>query len=153
MQAAVIKMFGILLVTLCPILFGFFKSFMLTMRCRKLFGFCEGLDTLGGCIKNGSCELKNALKKSFGKCDFIKIDKTKAFCSDCDLSAQDIQIINDFLSALGRGTREYEYNRILCFKSDIQKIARQLENEQKASCRLWQTGGICIGLTLGILLI
>ncbi len=144
---------GIICVVLCPAVFGFMKSASVIGRTRKLFLFCDALDSLYESIKNSRYELSEAIAVAFKKCDFIICHGNSPVCDDSDLTGADKQIINDFFALLGGGTMHTECRKIVSCKEELQKTAKRLECEQNAKCKLWQTGGICVGLVFGILLI
>lgn len=150
---SIVKITGISIFLLCSILFGFSKSHTLRMRELKLRKFYNGLDKLYEYISGGYENLEKALRFSFDDCDFIKVNASKSFCRCQELTSDDINFINNFLCSLGRSCKKAECERIRLCENTILKRIQQAENECDQKCRLWQSLGICIGLTVSILFI
>lgn len=148
-----IKITGISVTVLSCFLFGFFKSRSFKMRYRKLILFCDGLDLLYEYVEQENCELITALKKAFKGCGFISFNGDCVLCRDGDLSKDDKAVIDAFFSLLGKSAKKIECDRIKSTKNALKKRAEEIFDEAPKKCKLWQTGGICIGLFIGILLI
>ena len=150
---SLIKTVGVSCIVASCIFAGFFKSYSVKSRSRKLSLFCDGLDLLYEYIEQGNCELQAALKKSFSKCSFLTFQNTNTVCKDGDLNADDKEIINSFFISLGRSVKKAECDRINSCKNVMSKRASAAAADTLQKCKLWQTCGICVGLTIGILLI
>lgn len=149
----VIKVIGISLAVLSCICFGFFKSFSIKSRAKKLSLISNGMIMLNEYIEQSNLELDIALKKAFSKCNFLDFSNDEIIISDKDLTFEDKKFLKDFFADLGKYTKKSECDRIKLYYTDIQKIADIAFSESFQKCKLWQTFGICIGLTLGVLLI
>lgn len=148
-----IKTIGIVLLVLFCVFAGFLKSFSVRSRGKKLSVFCDGLDLLYEHIEQGNCELDKALKSAFSKCDFLNFKATASACKDQDLTAEDRETINSFFLSLGASPKKAECDRIKHCRIVMKQRRDTALADAQRSCKLWQTFGICIGLTLGILLI
>lgn len=150
---SVIKAMGVSCTVASCIIFGFLKSSSLKARGKKLLLFCDGLDLLYEHIEQENYVLDAAIKKSFAKCGFLLFDDSTIICRDNDLTPEDRQSIDLFFASLGKSAKKAECDRIKHFKTVLSKRASEVVNEAPQKCKLWQTGGICTGLLIGILLI
>ncbi len=149
----IVKVLGMLLTVAACSLIGIFKGQTLKNRCKKLNAFCVGLDVFFEHIDDGGCELDEAIKGSFDKCDFLYHSNGDTFCYDNDLNAGDKAIIDDFFISLGHSAKKAECERIKLCKVRMQKRLNEAENESEQKCKVYSTFGICIGLGIAILLI
>ena len=150
---SLLKTLGVILIVLSCSAAGFLKSYSVLARGKKLSLFCEGLDLLLEYIEQSKCELGFALKTAFLKCDFLSFDNTYVKCCDSDLNVEDKALINDFFSSLGSSAKKIECDRIKSLKNIMINRAQQAIKETPQKCKLWQTFGVCTGLTIGILLV
>ncbi len=148
-----VKVAGIIICVLSATLFGFLKGVSLKSRVKKLRQLSLALDTLYEHINYGEIPLEEALKKSFYSCDFIKLRGFSVTFQDSDFDAEERQIINEFFVCLGRSGKKAECERIKATAAILRKKEIQANNTVAEKAKLWQTGGVCIGLTIGILLI
>lgn len=147
------KFSGIILIVVACGVAGFLKSFSIKSRYQKLSAFCDGLDLLYEYVELGECELDKAVKNAFYKCDFIHSNNQKTLCKDCDLTCDDVQAINSFFASLGFSSKKAECDRINSCRIMMKKRFKDAEHDVTQKCKLYQTFGVCIGLTIGILLI
>lgn len=148
-----IKLTGIVTVLLSCTLFGFYKGFSIRQRLIKIQKLTAALDNLYEHIKYGEKELPEAFKLLSFQCSFLQINGGTAHCKDNDLSEEENELINDFFDSLGKNAKQAECERIAAFKKtlDTRLAGARLECAQKS--RLWQTGGVCIGIAAAIMMI
>jgi hypothetical protein len=149
----VVKLFGVLLVVFVSAVMGFLKSRSLTNRSTKLAMLFDGTNMLFEYIEQEGCELDEAVKKSFKNCDFLSFKNGVEISCDADLNNEDKAETENFFALLGTGTKKTECDRIANFKLKIKSLHTAAEKEASQKCRIYQTFGICIGLSIGILLI
>ena len=149
----VVKLFGVLLVVFVSAVMGFLKSRSLVKRSTKLALLSDGVNLLFEYIEQEGCELDEAVQKSFNKCDFLNFKNGVKINCDADLSDEDKIETENFFAQLGTGTKKAECDRIVNFKLKINNLHNDAEKEASQKCRIYQTFGICIGLSIGILLI
>lgn len=148
-----VKIFGIFLIAVSCAAAGILKGLSIKNRSHKLSAFCDGLDTLYEYIEQGGTELLSAMKISFSKCSFLCFENNKFCCKDVDLSREDKTEINEFLMRLGMSSKKAECDRINCFKLKIKTHLKDAQKDVSQKSKIYQTLGICLGLTVGILLI
>lgn len=149
----IIKLFGIFLIVIASAAAGFLKSLSIKNRSKKLSAFCDGLNTLYEYVEQGGCELDAAIKNSFLKCAFLQHKNGRFSILDNDLTADDKAMIDEFFETLGLSAKKAECDKINGFKLKIKKQLKDAENDVSQKSKIYQTFGICIGLTLGLLLI
>lgn len=148
-----VKMAGIIICVISATLLGFLKGVSLKSRVKKLQQLGQALDTLYEHINYGEIPLEEALKRSFYNCDFIKLHGSSVAFRDTDFDIDERQIIIEFFARLGRSGKKAECERIKATAAILRKKEAQANNTAYEKAKLWQTGGVCIGLTIGILLI
>ncbi len=147
-----VKLLGIVLIVVSSSFIGFLKSNSLTNRYKKLSLFYDGINILYDYIEQGGYELDIAIKNSFSKCVFLKRESDKLLCFDADLK-KDKKIIEEFFVCLGTCTKRVECDRINAFRQKIKTHLKEAQNDILQKSKIYQTFGICIGLTVAILLI
>lgn len=147
-----VKLSGIFLIVVSCAAAGALKSLSIKNRSKKLSDFCDGLDTLYEHIEQGGTELFYAINNSFCKCNFLCFENNKFYCKDSDLSREDKAAIDEFLVHLGVSAKKAECDRISSFRIAMQKRLKDAEKDTAQKSKIYQTFGICIGLTIGILL-
>lgn len=148
-----VKAAGVILIVISCSMAGFLKSRCVLARVKKMSLFCDGLELLFEYIEQGNCELKTAFKTAFSKCGFLTFEKNNAVCRDNDLTVEDKILINEFFCSLGTSAKKAECDRINNFKIKMKTHLKDIETNMAQKSKIYQTFGICIGLTLGILLI
>lgn len=146
------KLSGIVLIVFSSAFIGFFKSYALASRCKKLSQLLDGANTLYENIEQGGNTLDIAIKSSFQNCDFLRCETDSFVCTDADLK-KDKCLIEDFFCGLGSSTKKSECDRINNFKIKLKAHLKDAQNESEQNGKLYGTLGICIGLAIAILLI
>lgn len=147
------KTAGVTLIVISCSLAGFLKSRSVIARGKKLSLLCDGILLLFEYIDQGNYELGDALKTAFSRCDFLSFEKSDYICCDSDLSVDDKLIISDFFRSLGCSAKKADCDRIKSFSTLMQKRQKEAQDEAKQKSKVYQTLGVCIGLSIGILLI
>ncbi len=148
----IIKAIGVFLIVVSSALIGLLKSRSLQERRKKLGLLLDGTNIFLNYIQQGECELEIAIKNAFLKCNFLNLNGKKILCCDNDLK-NDKALIEDFFRVLGNSTKMIECNRINQFKIKLKSRLNEAENDVAQKVKIYQILGICIGLTIGILLI
>lgn len=148
-----VKASGVLLIIVSCAAFGFFKSFCIKNRVKKISEFYHGLSMLYEYIEQGGTELFTAVENSFSKCQFLYFEKQKFHCKDNDLNQDDKAVIDDFFNTLGTSVKKVECDRINALKIVVKKRLDDAERDSLQKEKIYQMLGICTGLTVGILLI
>ena len=148
-----IKLIGIVLIVFASTLAGFLKSRSLLNRSKKLLLLLDGVNMLFEYVEQEGCELSEAVKNSFCKCDFLNLKENIDLSCESDLKKDDKLEIVSFFSLLGSGVKKLECDRIINFKAKVKSLHSAAEKDVLQKCRIYQTFGICIGLSIGILLI
>ena len=149
----IIKLTGIITVLLSCSLIGFYKSFSLKQRLIKIQSLTAALNTLYEHINYGDKELPEAMKFLTAQCPFLEISGGAAYCQDSDLTDEENKLINDFFLTLGRNGKQAECERIKAFKGILADRKSTLQQDSAQKSRLWQTGGVCIGIAAAIMMI
>ncbi len=148
----IVKLAGIVLITFSCAIIGFLKSNALASRYKKLLLLLDGVNTLYENIEQGGNTLDIAIKNSFKDCDFLRCEKGMFTCADADLKKDKI-LIEEFFCKLGSSTKKVECDRINNFKIKLKAQLKNAQNESEQKGKIYGTLGICIGLTIAILLI
>lgn len=148
-----IKFTGIFLTVISSIFMGFFKSRLLAERCKKLSKIYDGANTLYSYVEEGGCELCEALKYSFLGVEFITYKNGNIVCNDACLTKEDNELIKSFFNALGSSIKKTECEKINNFKIKLNTHIKNAEANYAQKAKIYQTFGICIGLTLAVLFI
>lgn len=147
-----IKLCGVVIIVAASTFIGFCKSRALTSRSKKLTLLLDGINNLYENIEQGGCELDKAVKSSFEKCDFLSFKNGKCICEDNDLT-NDKAYIEEFFQSLGFSVKKAECERINAFVIKLKNHIKDAENDVAQKCKVYQAMGICVGLTIAILLI
>ena len=148
----ILKVSGLLTIFAVCCLFGFLKSSALNKRAVKLLDFLKGMDFLGERIKMGTSEITELLKISF-KEDLISYEGSEFFADGDYLKNEDISPINEFLSKLGMGDTDSEYERIKAYKAIIELQHKAAETDCLNLCKLYKTLGVLTGVFICIFLL
>lgn len=148
----VVKMLGIVLIVFSCAFIGFFKSHALTARCKKLLLLLDGANTLYENIDQCGNTLDVAIKNSFGRCDFLRCENGLFICIDTDLK-KDKFLIEEFFQGLGSSTKKSECDRINSFKIKLKTNIKDAQGDRDQKGKIYGTLGVCVGLTIAILLI
>ncbi len=148
----IVKVFGVVLIVASSTSIGILKSTSLFKRREKLSLLLDGVNTLYNYIQQSEFELKSAIKNAFLKCDFLKFSGDVILCDSFDLK-NDKAIIEEFFMCLGNSTKKVECDNINHFKLKLNASLKEAENDITQKSKIYQTLGVCIGLTIGILLI
>ena len=138
----VFKIFGLLSVLLSSTSLGFYKSYTLNLRCRKLSEFCVSLEKLSHFITSSFKDLDVLLRESFGG----EIDTS-------GISKEDKEILEKLFSEIGISDRQRDCNNVLMYKNLLEKQLETAEDDCKRLSRLYNSLGFLGGLSLCIFLI
>lgn len=139
---AVFKIFGLLSILISCTAFGFYKSYTLGLRCRKLSELCVSLEKLSCFINTSFKDLDVLIKDSFGG----KINTD-------GISKEDKEILDKLFSEIGISDREYDFKSILLAKALLEKQLKVAEDDCKRLSKLYNSLGFLCGLSLCIFLI
>lgn len=139
---AVFKIFGLLSVLISSTALGFYKSYTLNLRCRKLSEFCVSLEKLSHFITSSFKDLELLLRESFGG----EIDTS-------GISKEDKEILEKLFSEIGISDRQRDCNNVLMHKNLLEKQLETAEDDCKRLSKLYNSLGFLGGLSLCIFLI
>lgn len=148
----IIRLFGVFLVVVASSFFGFLKSNSLTQRYKKLLQLSDCVNTLYNYIEQGGFELDFLVKNVFLKCKFLTFNGSAIECNDGDLE-KDKEFIEGFFARLGNSTKKVECDQISHFILRLKSVLSDAKNDVTQKCRVYQTLGVCAGISIGILLI
>ena len=138
----VFKIFGLLSVLLSSTSLGFYKSYTLNLRCRKLSEFCVSLEKLSHFITSSFKDLDVLLRESFGG----EIDTS-------GISKEDKEILEKLFSEIGISDRERDFNSVVLCKSLFEKQLETAEDDCKRLSNLYNSLGFLGGLSICIFFI
>ena len=148
-----VKYFGIIIVFLCCCSFGFFKTANLKKRVRQLEEVIAGLLCLKEQIRFCGGELKTVLPICFKNVTVINTSHSKVKVENSEFSCEDISLVERFFDELGSGDTVAELNRIERAVSLLEKQHKTAKEDLDQKGKLWQSGGVCVGAMICILLI
>lgn len=148
-----IRITGVLAVIISFSSIGFLKSHSkkaYIIRLRKIY---DAFRNTGNLLRLGANSREKILSSAFMEIEEFKFSACSvAFSDKCAKDAL-ISSINTFLSEFGSGDFETERQRIesVCYMLETELKAQKEEYEK--SHKIWQTLGVCAGLSIGIILI
>ncbi|MBQ6848291.1 MAG: stage III sporulation protein AB [Clostridia bacterium] len=147
---SIFKILGLIFLLLSSTFFGFYKGNFLVKRYKSLEKICFALERLGELIKNGTGDLGKLMSFCFG--DLVETtDGIKLNCST--LLKEDAEFFYEFLGEIGISDRESEYKRILIYKTLFEKRRGEAEKNAEKLCKLYNSCGFLVGLSLCIFLV
>lgn len=132
---------------------GFRAARRLDNRVAELKAVKCGMHTLCEYIRYGGYELSVALPCCFESCDFITLNGINAVVKSEDLSAGDTDLLQEFFSRLGEGCAQAECDRIEMYESLISDRICEAAATADSKTKLFRSGGLCVGLAVGIFII
>lgn len=148
----IIKIFGVVLVVASSSIIGFLKSRSLVERNKKLLLLSDAVNTFYNYIEQGGFELDFSIKNAFSKCNFLTFGHNEILCNDSDLK-KDKSLIEEFFVRLGNSTKKVECDHINHFILKLKTVLVDAQNDVTQKSKVYQTLGVCVGLTIGILFI
>lgn len=142
-----VKLAGIAAIMLSCACFGFLKSFSKRQEISRLEKIDAALARADNMLRLGAGDRKKILSEAFSGIDGIYVTADGAVDN---LSSESL---NAFFREFGKGDVPTERQRINRARYEIKE---QLEKEKKtyaSSGKIWQTSGVCIGVSIGIMLI
>ena len=149
----IIKLLGIVIVVLVSAFTGFLKSNMLAERYKKLSAIYDGTNNLYEYVQNSGCELFEAVKNSYSGINFLHIKNGAFMCDYNALTKEDTKLIDAFFISLGASAKKIECDKINNFRLKLNTHIKQAKTNYEQKGKIYQTFGICIGLTIAVLLI
>lgn len=131
---------------------GFLKSRSLVERHKKLLLLSDAVNTFYNYIEQGGFELDFLIKNAFSKCNFLTFGRNEILCNDSDLK-KDKSLIEEFFVRLGNSTKKVECDHINYFILKLKTVLVDAQNDVAQKSKVYQTLGVCVGLTIGILFI
>lgn len=147
-----LKISGLLILLLSCTLIGVYKSNMLSLRSKKLDEICIALEKLAELINCGTGELSSLLMLSF-ESDVLEIKVDKPVIKTEGLLKEDIELLDKLLKEIGIYDREKEYKQIMLYKTMFMGLKEKAMCDTKRLCKLYNSLGFLIGLTICIFLI
>ncbi len=137
------KVLGLLSLVVSGTALGFYKSYLLGLRQKRLLEICNGLDKLALLITSSVKDLDVLLKESFkgGKIDTF------------GLLISDKEILENLISVLGISNRKREYDNVILCKKMLEKQFSEAKEEYNSLSKLYRSLGFLGGLFLCIFLI
>ena len=142
-----VKLTGIAVIVLSCSIFGFLKSFSKRQEILRLQKIDAALTRADNMLRLGVGDRERILSESFSDIDGI------GFTEYGEKNNTAYACLNTFFREFGRGDIPTERQRINRLRYEIRE---QLEREKKAyasSGKIWRTAGVCVGLSIGIMLI
>lgn len=148
-----IRITGVLAVIISFSSIGFLKSHSkkaYIIRLRKIY---DAFRNTGNLLRLGANSREKILSSAF-----MEIEGFKFFngaVTFCDKYAKEnlSSCINTFLSEFGSGDFDTERQRIESVCYTLQAELKAQKEEYEKSHKIWQTLGVCAGLSIGIILI
>ena len=145
------KLFGIVLIMISSTLFGFYKAQRLAKRKKRLSYIINALSCLSEQIKFGGGELKTILPSCFsGLKEFPFFDDNPTLFDD--ITDEDNEILRELFSNIGSGDSSAECDRIARAISQLGRKYAEATEEAEQKSKIWQCGGVSVGLAISILL-
>ncbi len=147
-----LKILGLIFVLFSCTALGFYKSYKLSCRCKKLKEICLSLEKLAQLINSSTGELNRLLALSF-RTDLLLIANDKPCFDTSFLQKNDTDILNTLFGEMGISQRENEYKRVVLYKTMLEKQSVSAEADVNKLSRLYNSVGFLSGLVICIFLI
>ena len=148
-MAWLFKTLGLIIIMSACSLAGFFKSFALKRRHKKLQNIYRSMSELRERIRMGTGEIENLVYLSFNT-DTVCLQNGNAVIYNMYLEKSDAEILEEFFKALGMSDSESEYERIGLYMALTEKKCVEAENKCGEMCRLYSSLGVLCGLFICI---
>ena len=137
------KILGLLSLVFSGTALGFYKSYLLGLRQKRLLEICNGLDKLALLITSSVKDLDVLLRESFkgGNMDTF------------GLLNSDKEILDNLISTLGISNRKREYDNVILCKKLLEKQFYEAKEDYNSLSKLYRSLGFLGGLFLCIFLI
>lgn len=148
-----IKIIGVMAVIISFSSLGFFMSYSKKAHITRLQKINEAFKCAGNLLRLGADSREKILSSAFGETQGFRFSADAVTFSDKCAKEALISSINTFLREFGSGDFETERQRIesVCYMLETELKAQKEEYEK--SHKIWQTLGVCAGLSIGIILI
>ena len=137
------KVLGLLSLVVSGTALGFYKSYLLFQRQKRLLEICNGLERLALLITSSVKDLDVLFKESF------KGEKIDTF----GLLNSDKEILENLISSIGISNRKREYDNVILCKNLLEKQFLEAKEEYNSLSKLYRSLGFLGGLFLCIFLI
>ena len=148
-MAWLFKTLGLITILSTCSLAGFFKSFALKKRHKKLLGVYRSMSGLRERIRMGTGDIEHLVHLSFDS-NTVGIDSGKAVINTMYFEKSDTVVLEDFFRDLGMSDSESEYERIGLYMTLTYKKCDDAEKQCSKLCRLYSSLGILCGLFICI---
>ena len=148
----VFKIIGLLFLLTACTSFGFFKSYRLSLRSKRLNEICIALQKLQQLICSSTQDLNKLLEFSFGK-NFIGFENEKPIFNTEGLLKEDMEFLYKLFKEIGISQRETEYKRIAVFETIFKNQLNDANENTKRLSKLYNSLGFLGGLSICIFLI
>lgn len=149
----VFKLGGIAAVVIGFSLFGASKAYAKKMNIIWLKSVAAALDTANDMLLAGASSKADILTRSFCKIGGFSAANGAIRIENKAVSSELSDALNAFLNEFGDGDTEHERRRIKRMAQKICELAKKAEEDYLATAKIWQTGGVCAGLAVGIMLL
>lgn len=149
----IVKILGVLVITVSISLFGFLKSYRERSYIRLLERIAEALARVDVALRLTADCRERILASSFDGVDGFYIHNGDAHFINKTVPDTLCSEINTFFRDFGSGDIILERQRINRVLSIIKTATEKEQKEYAATHKVWQTVGVCAGLMLGIMLI
>lgn len=138
-----LKFLGLLSLVISATAMGFYKSYLLGLRKRKLLDICNGLDKLARLIVSSVKDLDILLKECFkgGEIDTF------------GLLNSDKEILENLIFTIGISNRKREYDNVILCKKLLEKQYADAKEEYESLSKLYRSLGFLGGVFVCIFLI
>ena len=148
-----IKILGVLVITVSISLFGFLKSYWERSYISLLGKIAKALASVDAALRLTADCRERILSSSFDGVDGFCMHNGDAHFINKNISDTLCSEINTFFRDFGSGDIILERQRIKRVSGVIKTAIEKEQKEYAATHKLWQTVGVCAGLMLGIMLI
>lgn len=148
-MAWLFKSLGLIIILSACSLAGFFKSFALKKRHKKLLEIYRSMSDLRERIRMGTGEIEGLVYLSFSA-DTVMLSRGKAVINTMYLEKADAELLEEFFKDLGMSDSESEYERIGLYMALTDKKCGEAERKCGELCRLYSSLGILCGLFICI---
>ena len=150
-MAWLFKLSGLIIIFASSAGFGFYNSYKLKMREKKLHKIICSMTELKERIKAGAGEIGELVNKSFGEIAELSQDGVKL---DTEwLLKSDTELLEEFFTDIGMTDSEAECERAELYTALMQKQCNDAEKRCGELCRLYGTLGVLGGLFICVFLL
>jgi len=134
-------------------MYGLSKGLQIKKNRDMLLDICGRLSSLQNRIRMGGGELSYILPLCFKDCQDVKFTNGEFSYGGKYIKQSDLDILKRLFCELGKGDRKQVCEKIEIYREILFKRYNELNEEYVSKSKVWQTFGLCMGLSATLMII